>query len=284
MELSATNTYIFDADSATELARLINQDRVTTKAMGGSLSGIADPDALRNILDLGCGPGGWGLDVAFALPDAEVECVDASRKMVDYANARAKTQRLANVSFGVMDITKQLDFPDTSFDLVNARFLAAVLQRDMWPFFLRECTRILRPGGLLRITEAADFGATTSEAVNQVMDLTRHALYQLGYGFSSDHALGLLPMLLLFFQIEEYQQIQTLASSLNYSMNTEAWADTYHNIEIISLQMKPILIKLGLTNGELFDILHQQALIEIQQNSFCGIGHVTTIIGQKPGQ
>jgi hypothetical protein len=48
--------------------------------------------------------------------------------------------------------------------------------------------------------------------------------------------------------------------------------------------MQPILIKLGLTNGELFAILHQQALIEIQQNSFCGISHITTIIGQKPEQ
>src|SRR5689334_25322739 len=104
------NTYIFDSESPTEMARLITQDRAVTQAMGGSLSGIADPFALHNILDLGCGPGGWVLDMAFELPDAEVEGVDISRGMVNYANARARTQQLSNASFGVMDITKPLKF------------------------------------------------------------------------------------------------------------------------------------------------------------------------------
>jgi ubiquinone/menaquinone biosynthesis C-methylase UbiE len=185
MEVSSVNTYIFDAESPTELARLINQDRVITQAMGGPLSGVPDTFPLHNILDLGCGPGGWVLDVAFDLPDAEIEGIDASRAMVDYANARARTQRLPNASFGVMDMTHPFEIPDHSFELVNARFLAAVLKREVWPSFLGECTRVLRPGGFLRLTEAVDFGATTSEAVNQLMELTRHALYQLGYGFSA---------------------------------------------------------------------------------------------------
>ncbi len=284
MEIISTsqNTYIFDTESAAELARLINQERVVTGVMGGPLSGISDPDGLGNILDLGCGPGGWALDCAFLLPGAEVEGVDVSRSMVDYANARARTQRLSNVSFGVMDITQPLDFPDQSLDLVNARFLVAVLKREAWMPFLRECSRVLRPSGLLRLTEAADFGATTSEAVNQVMDLTRHALYQLGYGFAPDHALGLLPLLLSFFRQQKYQQVNLFASALNYSAKTEAWADTYHNIDLIGLQMKPLLMKLGFLNEKLFHALHQQALIDLQSEAFCGIGHITTMIGQKP--
>src|SRR5690349_5133064 len=121
-EEAVTNTYVFDANNPTELARLINQDRVITHAMGGALMGISNLVKLRNILDLGCGPGGWALDSAFLLPEAEVEGFDASRPMVDYANARAHSQRLSNVSFGVMDITRPFELPDTSFDVVNARF------------------------------------------------------------------------------------------------------------------------------------------------------------------
>jgi ubiquinone/menaquinone biosynthesis C-methylase UbiE len=282
MEVSSTNTYIFDAESPTELARLINQDRVITQAMGGPLSGVPTTFPLHNILDLGCGPGGWVLDVAFTRPDAEIEGIDASRAMVDYANARARTQRLPNASFGVMDMTHPFEIPDHSFELVNARFLAAVLKREVWPSFLGECTRVLRPGGFLRLTEAVDFGATTSEAVNQLMELTRHALYQLGYGFSGDHALNLLPMLLSFFRQREYQHVQVKASALDYSAKTDAWADTYHNVDIIGVQMKPLLVKLGLISEELFAILHQQALIDMQTDAFCGIGHVTTMVGQKP--
>src|SRR5437763_13224521 len=109
MEPTYTNTYVFDPESPTELARLINQDRVITQAMGGPLSGVPDPSRLKNILDLGCGPGGWALDMAFALPDAEVEGMDGSRRMVDYANARARTQQLPDASFGVMDITQPFE-------------------------------------------------------------------------------------------------------------------------------------------------------------------------------
>jgi ubiquinone/menaquinone biosynthesis C-methylase UbiE len=107
---------------------------------------------LHNILDLGSGPGGWSLDVTFALPDSKVEGVDISRTMVDYARARARTQQLSNVSFNIMDITRPLQFPDASFDLVNARFLFSVLKRDAWSPFLNECTRVLRPGCILSLS------------------------------------------------------------------------------------------------------------------------------------
>ncbi len=276
------NTYVFDANSPTELARLINQDRIITQAMGGSLSGIPDDMPLTNVLDLGCGPGSWALDVAFTLPDAEVEGFDSSQAMVNYANARARSQRLTNASFGVLDITQPFEIAANSIDLVNARFLVGVLKREIWPFFLDECHRILRPGGLLRLTEAAEFGQTTSEAVNQLLILTRYALYQLGYGFTSEQGLNVLPILLSYCKLQRYQHIKVKASAVHYSADTEAWADMFHNLDSIHQQMKPVLVKLGLINEELFDTLHQEALIAMQLPSFCGIVHITTIIGQKP--
>jgi ubiquinone/menaquinone biosynthesis C-methylase UbiE len=278
----ALNTYVFDPEHATELARLINQDRAITQAMGGPLSGITDPSTLHNVLDLACGPGGWVLDMAFYLPDAEIEGVDVSRTVVDYANARARTQRLINASFGVMDITQPLDFPDHAFDLVNARFLAAVLKREVWPLLLDECTRVLRSGGLLHLTEAADFGTTNSEAINQLMDLIMCALYQLGYGFSHDHSLNLLPTLLSFLQQQEYQHIQVTKFSIDYSAKTNIWADMYHNIEIICYQMKPLLLGLDLIDEKRFDVLYQKALIDMYTDAFYGMGHITTIAGRKP--
>src|SRR6266567_8905169 len=105
-EENVTNTYIFDCDNPTELARLINQDRVITQAMGGPLTGVNNIAKLRNVLDLGCGPGGWALDTAFKLSETEVDGYDSSQKMVEYANARARSQLLDNISFGVMDITR----------------------------------------------------------------------------------------------------------------------------------------------------------------------------------
>jgi len=136
----------------------------------------------------------------------------------------------------------------------------------------------------LRLTEGADFGMTTNEAVNQLLTLTQYALYQLGYGFTSEQGLHVLPVLLSSFKQQHYQNIQVKASAIHYSAETEAWADQFHNLDIIHQQMRPILVKLGLINEQSFETLYQEALIGMQRPSFCGLVHITTIIGQKPGE
>src|SRR5689334_186713 len=98
-----TDANSFYPDTPVEVARLINVDRLLTTAMGGILPGLCETDLpnLHAILDLGCGPGSWVLDVAFEHPACEVAGIDVRRKMVEYAWARTRTQRRFNASFGV---------------------------------------------------------------------------------------------------------------------------------------------------------------------------------------
>src|SRR5579863_1162544 len=117
------DTYVHDPESATELVRIRHQDRMVTKCMGGPLSEL-EPSAIekmQRILDLACGPGAWVLDMAYEYPQAEVTGVDISRRMVEYGQALSREQHLHNATFQVMNILEPLDFPDNSFDLVNAR-------------------------------------------------------------------------------------------------------------------------------------------------------------------
>ncbi len=51
-----------------------------------------------------------------------------------------------------MNALKPLAFEDASFDLINMRFIAAFMHQEMWPKLFLECRRLLRPGGMLRIT------------------------------------------------------------------------------------------------------------------------------------
>lgn len=62
--------------------------------------------------------------MAFAYPDIEVVGIDISQQMIEYARAQARVQGLDNAYFHVMDATQPLDFPDSSFDLINGRTLA----------------------------------------------------------------------------------------------------------------------------------------------------------------
>jgi len=276
------NTYLLDTESPAEMARLINQERLLTQAMDGPLAGLPDPSTFHHILDLGCGPGGWVLDVAFSFPEIEVTGVDISHTMIEYANARARSQQLTNTSFGLMDIIKPLDFANDSFDLVNVRFLFAVLRRDAWPSFIAECTRILRPGGILRLTEPIDIGVTTSPSYQRIMELWYKASWQAGYGFSADgKTLGVTHMLPTLLRLHNLHTIQFRAHALEVSVGTDAWYDFYHNAEVGGQQARPFFVKMGVVTQAEIDDLYQKAAVEMYAEDFLGMWHYLSVWGSK---
>ena len=55
---SQPNTYVFDPESGSEMARLINLDRLTTKGMKGPFTGLPDLADKQQVLDIACGTGG----------------------------------------------------------------------------------------------------------------------------------------------------------------------------------------------------------------------------------
>ncbi len=275
--------YVLDPESPVEMARLINLDRFMTKGMGGALVGVDNLSPLHNILDMGCGPGGWVLDVAYERSDVEVAGVDISKIMIDYANERARTQHLSNASFGVMDITKPLDFADGSFDLINARFLFSVLTREQWPTFIAECTRLLRPGGMLRLTELLDGGETNSAAKEQLHLFFCQALQRVNHAFSAGgYNIGVTIMLPRFLREAGYQHVQHIMHALEVSAGTEAYSDFYRNSEIIYQLAKPLFIGTGATTEEEFNKLYRQMLIDLKADTFVGMWHYMTAIGIKP--
>jgi ubiquinone/menaquinone biosynthesis C-methylase UbiE len=284
-DVESNNSYIIDAENPAEMARLIQFDRTTTDAMGGVLAEQPDSALARihNVLDLGCGPGGWVLDVAYEFPDFEVEGIDISKTMVNYANTRARTQGRANASFAVMDITQPLNFPDASFDLVNARFLINVFHRDHWPVLMKEAVRILRPGGILRWTETDRFGLTNSPAGERTMALALEAEWHAGYTFSPDgRSNGITPVLGRLMSQAGIQNVQQKAHILNYSAGTEAWQSMYDNARIGLELMRPFLVKAGLVEEAEMDRLYQQGMIEMMAEDFCGVWYYMTAWGSKP--
>ena len=61
-------TYFINPEEAAETSRLLMQDRVVTKEMGGVFPVDLDPSSIHLVLDLACGPGGWASEVARAYP------------------------------------------------------------------------------------------------------------------------------------------------------------------------------------------------------------------------
>jgi ubiquinone/menaquinone biosynthesis C-methylase UbiE len=283
MHNQASNSYVFDPEAPEEMARLMHLDQMTTRAMGGPLAGLPNLPEQAKVLDLACGPGCWVLDVAFARPDGEVAGVDISQVMIEYATTRARSQHLTNASFGTMDITQPLDFSDDTFDLVNARFLLAALYRMAWPSLLRECFRIVRPGGLIRLTEPVDGGVTNSAAFERLQALIAQAGQQMGYGFSIDgRSFGITHMLPRLLRQAGFAVMDVRGYAQEVSWEVEgAWADFHQNASVAYRLAQAVLVKQGLVTQEEAAGLYQQIQIDMHQTGFCGMWHWVSVIASK---
>jgi SAM-dependent methyltransferase len=182
-----------------------------------------------------------------------------------------------------MDITQSLDFSDGAFDMINARFLFAVLHRNAWAPFIQKCTRLLRPGGILRLTEPLDLGSSTSPALESLNALLYRALWRAGYSFSVDgRTVGMTPVLPRLLRKAGYEQINTHGYALESSAETDAWADGYRNAEVAYYQLMPLLVKAGGATQEDVEQLYQRMLIEMHTSDYCCTWNFVSAVGYKP--
>ncbi|GHO99334.1 hypothetical protein KSF_093820 [Reticulibacter mediterranei] len=275
------NTYFIDHESGAEMARLLDQDRLYTEAMGGFFSERSDLSTIHRMLDIGCGPGGWVQEVAYAYPDKEVVGIDISTAMISYAQAQAGVQHLENARFLVMDATEPLTFEDQSFDLVNAR-LIAFLTPQQWPSLIQECLRILRPGGILRLTECQGPGITNSAAFEQQVSFFAQALYRAGQSYSPDgRQLGIVPMLSGFLRRAGCQHIGHRAHMIDFSAGEAAQALWSRDMKTFFKLLQPFFLATGVTTQEEADKLYTQMEIDMLSDDFSGVHLFTTVWGEK---
>lgn len=101
------------------------------------------------VLDAGCG--GGGMPLSFAEEAAEVVAIDLVNRFGDAGVRLAKERGLTNVRFAQAD-GQALPFPDGAFDWVLSH--AVIEHVADAPRYLRECARVLRPGGRMYLSTA----------------------------------------------------------------------------------------------------------------------------------
>ena len=276
------NTYVIDSESAAEMARLMRQDHLLTKGMGGLFPEGLDLNHVERILDIACGPGGWVQEVAFAHSDIDVTGVDISERMITYAKAQAQAQRLPNAHFRVMNALQRLDFPDNTFDLVNTRLIVAFMLPDVWPTFLQECWRILKPGGILRLTDL-EWGLSNKAAFEKISDQFSQALHKAGQSFSPNGThLGILPVLRRLVSDAGFTDIGQKAHAIDFSYGLESHEGFYHDLAAAFKLLQPFISKWGVASPAELNETYQQALREMTEEDFCGMWILLTVWGYKP--
>jgi ubiquinone/menaquinone biosynthesis C-methylase UbiE len=275
------NVYFNDPESGAEMARLLSQDHLITKGMGGLFSERSDLSGIHRILDAACGPGGWALEVAFTYPEIEVVGFDISRAMIDYARARVQMQGMDNADFLVMDIQKSLDFPNKSFDLVNARFIN-FLPAAAWPKLMQEFKRITRPGGTIRLTESEWWYFTNSPALENLNAMIIRALKLQGESFTeSGRFTGVLPMLGRFLLDAGCASVNYKSHVIDYSFGTEAHEGFRRDAAAVFKLFQPFIVRMGVATQEEVNQLYERMQFEMLKEDFRGLMLPLTAWGEK---
>lgn len=103
--------------------------------------------APKRILDLGCGIGVHAQPIALAFPQAQYHAVDVAAGLLRYGHLLAE-ERGAAIHFHQRDAA-DTRFAAASFDLVISNILFHETSHAGVPRILRECRRVLAPGGLM---------------------------------------------------------------------------------------------------------------------------------------
>jgi SAM-dependent methyltransferase len=101
------------------------------------------------VLDAGCG--GGGMPLSLAEEAAMVVGIDPIQRFQDAGVRLGRERSLPNIHFALAD-GMALPFPERSFDLVLSH--AVIEHVADAPLYLRECARVLAPGGHLYLSTA----------------------------------------------------------------------------------------------------------------------------------
>ena len=264
----ASTYFVQDRHNQKELTRLQLQDQMITTSMGGMLSEQHNPTSFGQVLDVGSGTGGWLIETAKAYPElSELVGVDISSTMVTYAYTRAEAQQVDDrVKFYVMDALRHLEFPSSTFGLVNLRFGCSYVRIWEWPDLLVEMLRVCRPGGVVRLTEPTVIQQSSSPALIQLCTMLQRALFLAGHLFEQTST-GITAHLASMLQQYGARRVQTKDYVLEYRAGT-AEGQAFSQDMVYAFQtLRPFIARRGCAPND-YDTIYQQACSEMQQPDF----------------
>lgn len=98
------------------------------------------------VLDMGCGPGTWAMEMATVFPRSTFVGIDQRAQY-------PRDIKPKNCHFRQYDLTQPLPLPDNCIDYIFQRDLNWSLPAHQWALLMAEYLRVLKPGGWIELVE-----------------------------------------------------------------------------------------------------------------------------------
>ncbi len=253
--LLANTPYVLPKD-VQEADRLDLQHHLLKIAAGGNYRApIRYP---HDILDVACGTGIWGREMAQQFKRARVIGFDIDRTPIERALEVLGPggQFPPNFRFQTADALQPFPFEDESFDFVHGRMMSPFLPIAQWPQVVGEMVRVTRRGGYVELVDMERTPFSESTAYHTIEQAIANLMEKRGlYVGVEDHLADHLRQA----GLKNVQQRKFLLGTGREQRLLTA------DILAIQSHMRPILIKLGSFSEEQFDALYQEAKEDTQR-------------------
>lgn len=123
----------------------------------------------KSILDVGCGPGFWAVEMCHTFPHAQVVGFDIEAPLP--LNSPRNYYRVQG------SLLQPLPFADGSFEYVHQRLMWAAIPARFWRSVVAELVRVTAPGGYIELVEVvpgiASMGPASAQMANWGMETER---------------------------------------------------------------------------------------------------------------
>ncbi|KAL0074839.1 S-adenosyl-L-methionine-dependent methyltransferase [Phycomyces blakesleeanus] len=202
------------------------------------------------VLDIGCGPGWWTLEMARLYPKSEFVAIDM-------ADVFVMDNKPPNVTFQISNAASGLMFEDNTFDFVFQRYLVMGFTIEQYKQSIKEIKRILKPEGIIEVLELVIDYIDAGPAFQQIGTWITQAMEARNLDcFIADH-------ISTYFQEEGLVKIK----DINYSIPIGRWGgefgDRFLAIQRMALPaIKVMVTELTSATGEEYEATMTQAFDE----------------------
>jgi ubiquinone/menaquinone biosynthesis C-methylase UbiE len=213
----------------------------------------------RAILDVACGTGIWGREMAQEFPRAQVIGFDIDRTPMEAALARLGPggQFPPNFTFMEADALKPFPFEDEAFDFTHARAISPFVPSARWLDVVREMIRVTKRGGYIELVDF-ELPSSPSPALTLLMDASKRLAAARGL------QLGAAPYLADYLRQAGLTRVQERRFVIGAGSQKDRQQRLMQTDALsILTNMQPIVVRAGLLSEATYTANLEQARQEI---------------------